>query len=252
MVSECSKREMILHAEEEFPRESCGLVTEGRYVRIKNDHEDPLNAFKINVKDYVEYLDHGIDLIVHSHTDGSEYPGKTDMESQIETDVPYCIIPVKEYKSSLETVVEAGDLIFFGEGVPTPELLGRPFRHGVTDCYALVKDWYKVNMNLTLPEFPREWGWWGNGEDMYAEGFKVAGFRDLEPGEKPSPGDIFLAAIRSKGILNHAGVLLKRSKIIHHMCRGRGYDPTSLSCEDSATRWANSIFLQKWVRYAGN
>lgn len=252
MISKDTERQIIQHAEEEFPRESCGIVVKGRYVKMKNDHEDPLNTFKINVEDYAKHLDEGIDMIVHSHTDGSEYPSKIDMESQLATNVPYCIVPVKDYVSVLETVIKAGNIFFFGEGAPVPDLLGRPFRHGVTDCYALVKDWYKINMNLSLPEFPRQWGWWSSGEDMYSEGFRVAGFRDLEPGEKPSPGDGFLAAIRSKGILNHAGVLLEKGKIIHHMSRSKGYDPTSLSCHGSGSRWANSIFLQKWVRYAGN
>jgi len=252
ILNDFLEQQIAAHAEQEYPRESCGFILgDDEYVPMENIADEPLTNYKIDVVEYLTYSHMGLRAIIHSHPDGPEYPTKADMESQVRTAVPAGIVPVKVYKGATETVLKAGKTILFGDGTVIPPILGRPFRHGVTDCYSLIRDWYKLNFNVVLPVYPREWGWWETGENMYEDYFTGAGCRDLEPGEDPQHGDIFLATIRSKGICNHAGILLETGQIVHHLAGSlmNGYDPTALSTRDSGTRWANSIFFKKWVRH---
>ena len=50
---------------------------------------------------------------------------------------------------------------------------------GVSDCYSLIRDWYRTERGIALPEFPRDWEWWEYGGDLYAMGFAEAGFVKL-------------------------------------------------------------------------
>lgn len=236
----------------DYPEEACGLVVDDTFIPCLNRSEDPREGFEIDPLDFRKAVSSGnLEFVVHSHPDGPPYPTADDMCSQIETDVPWAIIPV--YKN--EDTVYTEDPVFFGDQLEIPPLLGRSFRHGVTDCFALMRDYYRLERGITVPEFPRTWGWWEmDGIDLYDSCLKECGFRDLLPGETPQIGDAFLACIRSRK-MNHGGILLDHGRILHHPItsfREGGYDPGSLSREDSASRWVSSPLFRKFVRYDGS
>lgn len=239
------------HAEEDYPLESCGYVTtDDEYVRVRNAHDHPDKSYEIDDEDYGRaYAAGRVAAVVHSHPEGPEYPSAGDMLSQTEVEVPYIIVPVFKYDVDEESNVRAS-VPFVLEPEEPPELIGRPFRHGVTDCYTLIRDWYRVERDVVLPSHPREWAWWTVKDgDLYDDYFAEAGFRVLRGGEEPGPGDVFLASIKSKKI-NHGGIYIGDGKILHHATRdGRPYDPTSLSARESVHRWAASNLFRKWVRY---
>jgi hypothetical protein len=91
---------------------------------------------------------------------------------------------------------------------------GRPFIHGIFDCYTLVRDYYKRNFNIFLPtNIQRNWEWWNKGENLYLENAKDCFFEEAEDVRKH---DILLMKINSP-VPNHAAIYIGDGKILHHM-----------------------------------
>ena len=236
------KNVAMRHAELEYPKESCGVVVEGSYRPIQNLAERPNDEFAINKLEFAKLLLlHKVDAFIHSHPDGPAYPSVRDMVSQVETKIPWGIVPVVRGKAT--------ELFLWGDGAPIPELIGRPFRHGVTDCYSLIRDWYLLEKNILLPQYPRAWEWWNQGDMLYEDNFKNAGFERLPSGASSQIGDVCLFRIRSR-TPNHAGVFVGKGLVLHHLSGRHGYDPTRLSCREPLARRANMV--EYWLRHASN
>ena len=229
------------HAREQYPNESCGVVIKGVYRPCENVAPDPLNDFEIG--EHQVYLADGLEAIVHSHPGGPDHPTHSDMESQIATAVPWVILPLNED--------QFGEPILWGEGVEIPPIIGREFKHGVTDCYSLIRDVYRLGKDklaeqgiswpfepIELPEFPRDDAWWNLDQNLYIDNFEKAGFVRVKR-EEVQPGDIFMCKIRSK-VENHAGVLIDDGLVLHHL-------PLRLSRREPSCIWWGATDL--WVRY---
>ncbi len=139
------------------------------------------------------------------------------------------------------------DRFWFGDQCPPSPLLGRPFRHGVTDCYSLIRDYYRQEKNVLLPDYPRDWNWWIQGLDLYSAGFEEAGFRVIDPADA-ADADAVMFRMRSK-VPNHAAVLLDGGWMLHHPASLRPYDPLRVSYREPLKRWKRHVM--HWVRYEG-
>lgn len=189
------------HAAVAFPREACGLVIDGVYRPCANLAKNPLTDFAIDP----ELWSRTVQAVVHSHPDGPDSPTETDMRQQMASAVPWGITA---------RIDEAWQPLFwFGDQIARPELIGRPFRHGVTDCYALIRDYY-ASKGISLQNWPRSDGWWTRGLDLYQDGFAATGFRRISQADART-GDVVLACIRSP-VPNHGGVYLGDGTILHH------------------------------------
>jgi cell wall-associated NlpC family hydrolase len=219
------------HAVAEYPKEACGFIAAGVYHPCANIAPDPVKDFVIAEAEWFPFRD-TLEAVVHSHTNGQIYPSERDMAQQLATDVPWIILALNESGSFHEPVV-------WGDSLPEAPLLERPFVWGVFDCYTLVRDYYRQAHGLVLPQVPREDGWWRNGQDLYQDYLKKMGFQVIDR-SKARPGDGFLIAIESKGVLNHAGILVENSMILHHL-------PNRLSRREPAGIWAYGADL--WVRH---
>lgn len=224
-----------LHAVAEYPRESCGLIlSNGEYLPCENTAADPEHDFRIAVKEMAR----NIAAVVHSHPDGPGEPTASDMQSQISCGVPFGIcVSYKDY---------AEPAFFWGDSLPVLPLLGRQFRHGPSgsdgrgDCYALVRDYYRLERGVALPDFPRDNDWWRSGEDLYSANFEEAGFRAMTPEEQPEPGDVALIIVPRSNVVNHAAVYLGSGLILHHLYN-------RLSVREPVGRWQRHIV--RWIRY---
>ena len=222
--------EEILAAAKLTDEEICGYITDNTVVFCENISDNPKEEFRIaEVPDTAQ-------AIFHSHPGGPFYPTKIDIQQQYVTAVPWAVACTSDRHN---------EVFWFGDGVPMAPLIGRGFRHYVTDCYALIRDFYKHVHDIELMDQPREWEWWNDGENLYEEGYREAGFTDIGLAEL-LPGDSFLATIRSK-TPNHAGVYLGDGLILHHTCGKSGYDPFKLSTVEPAARWLP--YLTKVLRY---
>lgn len=95
-------------------------------------------------------------------------------------------------------------------------LLGREFIHGTTDCYGIIRDFYRDNFNITLTDYARPDEWWNHGMDLYMENFSAEGFEllDIHPTQY-QVGDVFLMAIKTS-MACHAGVYIGNGQMLHH------------------------------------
>jgi cell wall-associated NlpC family hydrolase len=98
-------------------------------------------------------------------------------------------------------------------------LLGREFVLGKSDCYSIVRDFYRDNYGIELPNYARPTNFWEVGMDMYMERFRKNNFEVLHvhPAELVT-GDVFLMSIHAS-VVNHAGVLVGRGQMLHHVVR---------------------------------
>lgn len=226
-------------AAEAFPKEAVWLITLGGCRQVANVDEDPLNHFTVTEQDMLTAYREGLIAVVHSHPNKPACPSLADMEGQVDTAVPWGIVCTNG--------TDSADPFWWGEGCEEIPLIGRGFRHGVTDCYSLIKDYYRQEKGVGLPEFPRGWGWWEDGLDLYTEGFPKAGFILLDTDvDEPREGDMWFSQIRAP-VPNHGGIYLGDELILHHVTAKQPVAPQHMSRREPIHRWFPHI--THWLRH---
>lgn len=217
------------HAVSAYPRECCGVVIvvngKERYWPCKNIAETPAQHFAIDPSDYAQAEDLGeVVAIVHSHPDELPVPSEADKVMCEATGLPWHIVHVSvpgtmpHHPPADDTptapVPEATTITTFEPTGYQAPLVGRPFVHGILDCYTLVRDFYSREMLIDLPDFAREDEWWDKGENLYMDNFEAAGCAPIKGLIRV--GDIILMTIRSP-VPNHAAVYIGDGLILHHV-----------------------------------
>jgi Predicted metal-dependent protease of the PAD1/JAB1 superfamily len=203
-------QDILTHAALEEPNECCGvLVVEGhkdyRYIPLTNA-TDKLNRFAISPRTYTQVCDnHDVVAIVHSHVLLSPKPSECDLVEIERTKKPFVIVnwPTGQY-----TVTNPS-------GYKAP-LIGRPFVHGVLDCYSLIRDYYAKTFNIILADFDRDDEWWHKGQNLYLENFENQNFVDMGQDAKPQMGDVILMQVLSP-VPNHGAIYFSDNVILQHI-----------------------------------
>lgn len=217
-MRESTQKQIRIHAERMFPRECCGviIVQKGKdtYIPCANVGGRDDN-FAISPASYAMASDMGtIIAIVHSHPNAVARPSDADKVSCEATNLPWHIVHVSIPDGAKDCVPVATEIHTFEPvGFEAP-LVGRPFSHGVLDCYTLVRDKFKRDFGIILPDFEREDDWWYAGQNLYLDNFAKAGFEAVEG--PLQVGDGILMQIRSP-VANHAAVYLGRGIILQHL-----------------------------------
>ena len=196
------------------PRECCGLaiVKKGklRYVPCRNlmDGNGVADVFLIDPEDYAAAEDIGaVVAIVHSHVNLPPVPSMADRVGIEGGTLPWLIVnhPVGTW-----SVTEPA-------GYVAP-YVGRPFVHGVLDCYTIIRDWYLRERGIALPDYERADRWWekgGEGGDLYRQNFAHAGFVQIDE-RALQPGDVILMQAMSP-VTNHGAIYLGGNVILQHV-----------------------------------
>lgn len=200
------------HALFESPHESCGIVSNGKYIPCKNISTNPktglpdtLNSFEIDQSIVRKYMiKNKLDGIIHSHTD-SPHLSLTDMKCQINTNIPWMVINVSH------GIVR--HCYGYGGNYDRPELFGREFINGQSDCWTLVCDWYN-EQGIDIYNPPREPDWWRKNEKIIEENMESSEFFKIDK-ESVKNGDVIVLQINSN-TPNHTGVY-EDGLIIHHL-----------------------------------
>ena len=206
-----------IHAEQEYPKESCGLVymKSGkifygpcRNLASRDDH------FILHHEDYIKYADDGTILeIVHSHPNYPPKPSQADLVECEKGIFPWTIIgwPSKKTQQIKPKGYEA-------------PYEGRQFVFNILDCYTIIRDWYKREYNIELTDYYREDHFWERNEDLYEDNFATEGFIEVEF-DDIQPGDLIFMALKSR-VINHAAIFIgyqdfggrtKVPVILHHV-----------------------------------
>ena len=203
----------IAHARAAYPKESCGAVIAGAYVPFENKAANGGAEFVIDDSAFDAALQLGeVEAVIHSHPTNSNWvdaPSLADMQAQLAMNIPWGIIPTYSNEAS-------GEPYFWGRGVPTAPLIGRQFRHGVHDCYTLIRDYYAVEHGIVLSNYAYQDEWWEKGQDLYRAHFAAEGFVPVVDANDWRAGDLCLAQIRSP-ITNHAAIYMGDGLILHHL-----------------------------------
>jgi cell wall-associated NlpC family hydrolase len=233
----------LAHAIAVYPEECIGyLDAAGAYVPLKNMAADP-QAHAIPERRALAAAMQGNNLraLCHSHPGGPDCPSEADMRTQMEMEIPFAIVATNG-EACMPAFAWGDELLDDGP------LVGRSFRHGVTDCYAMIRAWYRVECGVDLPDYPRNWEWWRpeqvGEKDLYRRYFADAGFVEADRATARE-GDVWLAAIRSE-VPNHAGVYLGDGLALHHPSSGLENDPGRLSKRESIARWSD--YITHWLR----
>jgi proteasome lid subunit RPN8/RPN11 len=200
--------DIVAHAVEELPRECCGVVIvfkgKHKYIPCINDSNGN-DEFSMNPKSFADAEDLGeIVYIVHSHPYTTNQPSMQDLVNIERSNVPWLIINphTKEYS------------ITNPSGYIAP-LIGRQFHHGVLDCYTLIRDYYKQELNIEIPDYPREEHWWLLGYNLYVDNFESANFELVTDGTLKAH-DVVLMQVNSPAV-NHGGVITAEGYLLQHV-----------------------------------
>lgn len=197
--------EVIEHAKNTYPNECCGLaiIFKGKLKYIKCSNLLSGDTFCIDPEDYIKAEDLGeVVGVCHSHVNTSSAPSEPDIISCNSSDLSWLII---NYPYTEHTQIEP-------TGYKLP-LVGRPFFHGVLDCYSLIRDYYKDILNIYLNDYPREPEWWASEKyDLYENNFRLEGFEVVSDLKEH---DVILMQHGSNKV-NHGAVYLGDNIMLHH------------------------------------
>ena len=228
------KEAALSHAKVEDPKECCGLLlnVKGKetYYPCRNLSMTNHQCFILDPEDYVRADNTGeITAIVHSHPITPPTPSQADLVSCEKSNLPWHIVnPKTEQWGYCEP-----------NGYKAP-LLGREWVWGVTDCWSLVRDWYREEKQIELKDYQRSM----TPEEflknpLFEEYATQTGFRELEPNEALQKGDVLLMSILHP-TLNHVAIFLG-DMVLHHLadrlsCR-EPYSPWLLKCTGKRFRY---------------
>lgn len=242
-ISPEDERLMQEHALEAFPNEAGGVLTTKGYVRLENIHHEPTEGVRFKPGVLAKYEDAGELLAVfHSHPSSDESPAifgpsEGDMISQASWGVPFLLAWTDGEICS--------HVAMWGDELERLPLLGRPFQHGISDCYEMIRDFYFITYGINLRQFPRDWMWWRTGKNLYMDGFALAGFKRISAADVQT-GDVVLFKIRSD-VPNHGGIVMERGLLLHHATSKNAYDPARISNTTPIGRYLE--FDPLWLRY---
>ena len=228
------KEAALSHAKIEDPKESVGLLLnikgKERYYPCNNLSMSSYQCFVLDPEDYVRADNTGeITAIIHSHPTTPPTPSQADLVGCENSNLPWHIVnPKTEQWGYCEP-----------NGYKAP-LLGREWVWGVTDCWSLVRDWYREEKQIELKDYQRSM----TPEEflknpLFEEYATQTGFRELEPNETLQEGDVLLMSILHP-TLNHVAIFLG-DMVLHHLadrlsCR-EPYSPWLLKCTGKRFRY---------------
>ena len=227
-----------------FPNEACAYIVNDVIMPVANRSDEPKNKFAVSVMDRFEANKGIISGFLHSHcltprqaTDHIypiHWPSTADMHGWMADNTRWGVSGCDGQ--------EVSEPIWLDNNTLAP-LEGRPFIHGIWDCYAAMRDWFRVEKNVILPNFARGMEWWMKGQDLYADNFEKVGFVTIDEADVV-PGDCGLMKDPRSGIISHIVVITSDNQIFHHAFSRNGQQ---LSGYADRGRWSRHI--DKYIRY---
>ncbi|RYD48555.1 MAG: hypothetical protein EOP83_26370, partial [Verrucomicrobiaceae bacterium] len=166
------------------------------------------------------------EAIIHSHPNGPFYPSEADMQGQLESGIAWGITICAGSSASVP--------LMWGGDTPKAPLEGRDFIHGIQDCYALAKDYYKQELGIELMDMAREDNWWlseTKNKNFYMAFHDMVGFVKVD---ELQPHDLVLMKIVSS-TANHVAIYTGGDEILHHLAERKSLRETGVM------RWKKHI-----------
>lgn len=203
-----NKQAFEAYAKAYAPNEACGLliIKDGveSFFPAKNIAIDKRHNFIIAPEDYAEAETQGTVIgIIHSHVQGAPRPSQADLVSCETHGITWHL-----YSVELNCWHK-----FNPSGYKAP-LVGREFKFGVLDCLTLVRDYYRQELNMNLPDYERwDESAFKRGESLYEKHMNKWGFYQVKDLQK---NDIILMQI-GYSVPSHAAIYLGDGWMLHHL-----------------------------------
>ena len=217
------KQDALVHAKDQDPKESCGLLLEikgkEKYFPCKNLSTYSQQCFIIDPDDFVKAEETGnILAVIHSHPVTQPIASQADKISCEDSKLPWHIVNPKTEQWG-----------YYEPSGYKPPLIGRHWVWGITDCWSLVRDWYKEEKNIILRDWDRPTTPQQFLENPLFESCAWrTGFRELRTDEKLINGDVLLMSILNP-TLNHVAIFLD-GDVLHHLA-------DRISCKEPYNQW---------------
>ena len=227
------KEAALSHAKVEDPKESVGLLLnvkgKERYYPCNNLSMSSYQCFVLDPVDYVQADSIGeITAIIHSHPVTPPTPSQADLVSCEDSNLPGILLTQKQNNGVMRAKRVQSSFV------------GKRMGWGVTDCWSLVRDWYREEKQIELKDYQRSM----TPEEflknpLFEDYATQTGFRELEPNEPLQEGDVLLMSILHP-TLNHVAIFLG-DMVLHHLadrlsCR-EPYSPWLLKCTGKRFRY---------------
>ena len=193
------------HAKECGPLECCGLIlssAEGslEVYRCKNN-QTKKGRFSINPKDYLKASEQG-DIVAayHSHLEGLSF-SEFDMYNSNIHNIKYILFSMKE-----------NSFVTYDPNSELNEYVGREFEIGATDCFTLLKDFYKNELNISIRNYFRDEDWKKNLPDLFDKYFEKENFKEVKNLKKH---DTLLFKTSKDDFSSHCAVYLGNQLMLH-------------------------------------
>lgn len=183
MISQDLKDEIKKFALQNPMEECCGLILisgdSTTVLKCRNVSSNKQRHFEISALDYLRAQNDGKNKIIGFwHTQYSPNPSMLDILNYKNHKVPSYI-----YSFEKNEVFEITD-----QYLKYGKYLGLIFELGRTDCFSLVRSFYKQEKDIEIYDYPRKDGWFKENpniiKDSYSkEGFIKIDFKDIIEGD---------------------------------------------------------------------
>ena len=203
--------DFIKHAESSNT-EVCGLVVNynGKpiYYRCNNISTNGTDEFILDPLDYVKAESMGTILYVcHSHVTVTEQPSKVDTLVCNKGSTPWLIYSL--VTKNIFTLEPENKI---------PNLFGREYVYNVQDCWTLVRDIYRLELNIQLPRLviDSDFYWYlDKSKNYFSQYASEAGFYRVTD-KSIKKYDVLLFRTDKAVVPNHAAVYYDNNIIAHH------------------------------------
>lgn len=193
--------------------ESCGLLInkENRlnFIPAPNIAINRVKDFKISCFDYMKAENQGkIAAIFHSHPNGKSF-SELDRAISVSQNLINILYDIKQ---DLFDIFQPKDY--------NNQYIGRIFNIGKADCYTLVRDYYKNELEIEILDFRRDENWQEDNINIFNDIFAKEKFikalqYPIEDISKIDVNDILCLAPNKKDI-THFAIYQGCNKILHH------------------------------------
>lgn len=210
------KKQIKAHSLEDPSVECCGILFFNEALKRLETLKSPnLSAtkestFSLSPAHYLKASLMGkIVAVYHSHPEGEDF-SEFDLSNSELNKVKYILYCIQS-----DTFKE-----YTPNGYENP-YYGREFSLGTQDCFTLLQEYYRKELNVNIKNYYRGEDWLENNPDCYQRYYKNEGFETVQEGPVESLSalkkhDGLLMKILGKKNPTHAGIYIGDGLILHH------------------------------------
>ena len=212
MIDKKIKNFIKNHSLKNNPKESCGFIVQDneifKCIPCENIAENSIENFKISPKEYLNIKNKykKIFYIYHSHTNNNENFSPADISCSEGLCLP---IIMYSLNSNIFKIYEPINI--------NKSYIGRYFQIGKYDCYTLIKDFLKNELNIDISAIITHYTDFIDAQNVFNKNLSLnflekKGFKLIENKESLEKNDIL---ILHSNLGKHFALYLGNDKILH-------------------------------------